>query len=121
MESNNNRNHITHNHVTTTTIISKRNVNKSHSNEIGLLTTMNSKVRVLLMALNVRRTVRVTKSSPGPRQPSIPGCFEVSTGFSEKDKTGCRAAWWWTSELKVSFRSPRFLVTPTSVFRSVIQ
>lgn len=101
MESKNNINHITHNHVTTTIIISKRNVNKSHSNEIGLLTTMNSKVRVLLMALNVRQTVRVTKSSPGPRQPSIPGCFEVSTGFSERDKTGCRAAWWLTSELKV--------------------
>lgn len=120
MESKNNRNHISHNHVTTTIIISKRNVNKSHSNEIGLL-TMNSKVRVLLMALNVRRTVRVTKSSPGPRQPSSPGCFEVSTGFSERDKTGRRAAWWLTSELKVSFRSPLSLVTPTSVFRAVIQ
>lgn len=84
MESKNNINHITHNHVTTTIIISKRNVNKSHSNEIGLLTTMNSKVRVLLMALNVRRTAHVTKRSPGPRRPSIPGCFEVSTGFSER-------------------------------------
>lgn len=102
MESNNNINHIIHNHVTTTRIIiSKRNVNKSHSNEIGLVTTINSKVRVLLMALNVRQTVRVTKSSRGPRQPSIPGCSEVSTGFSERDKTGCRAAWWLTSELKV--------------------
>lgn len=65
MESKNNVNHITQNHVTTTRIISKRNVNKSHSNEIGSLTTMNSKVRVLSMALNVRRTVRETKRSPG--------------------------------------------------------
>lgn len=88
MESNNNRNHITHNHVTTTTIISKRNVNKSHSNEIGLLTTMNSKVRVLLMALNVRRTVRVTKSSRGRGSHLSPDVLRSRLAFLRKIQQG---------------------------------
>lgn len=69
MESKNNINHINHNHITATIIltISKRNEDKSHSNDIGfcwLLWTARSKY-MLLMALNVCCTAEVTKRSPG--------------------------------------------------------
>lgn len=60
MESKNNINHINHNHITATIIltISKGNKNKSPSNDIGFVNyyeQQRSKY-VLLMALNVRWT-----------------------------------------------------------------
>lgn len=84
MVSKNNITHITNNHITATIIliISKRNENKSHSNDIGLLTTMNSKVKVHVVdGSKCAPDGRHDKEEPRPRRSFIFCCCEALSRF----------------------------------------
>lgn len=69
MESKNNRNHINHNHITATIVltISKKNKKKSRSNDIGFVNYYEQQGQkyMLLMALNVCWTAAMTKRNLG--------------------------------------------------------